>query len=94
MLKFERLSYTQKQSVMEKAKIAGHGPIPLVMKKGEKKAWCSCGRSKNQPLCDGSHVGSSFKPLIFEAEKDGKAFLCTCKQTKNPPYCDGSHTKL
>lgn len=79
---------------MDKPKIAGHASIAVDLKKGEKKAWCSCGLSKKQPFCDGSHVNSEFKPLIFEAEKDGKYNLCTCKQTKNPPYCDGSHTKL
>lgn len=79
---------------MEKAKIAGTAPIAVDLKLGEKKAWCTCGLSKNQPFCDGSHVGTDFKPMIFTAEKEGKAHLCTCKQTKNPPYCDGSHTKL
>ncbi len=79
---------------MDKAKIAGHASIAVDLKKGEKKAWCTCGLSKKQPFCDGSHVNSEFKPLIFEVEKDGKYNLCTCKQTKNPPYCDGSHTKV
>ena len=27
--------------------------------------WCSCGMSKNQPFCDSSHLGTSFKPLKF-----------------------------
>ena len=79
---------------MENPKIAGKGPIAVEVTKGQKKAWCSCGLSKKQPLCDASHVGTDFKPLIFEAEKDGNIYLCTCKQTKTPPYCDGAHTKL
>lgn len=79
---------------MKKAKIAGYAPIGVEVKKGEKKAWCSCGLSKKQPFCDGSHLGTDFKPLIFEVDEDGKLFFCTCKQTKNPPYCDGSHIKL
>ena len=24
--------------------------------------WCSCGRSKNQPFCDGSHEGTGYSP--------------------------------
>lgn len=79
---------------MKEAKVAGRTPIGVSLKHGEKKAWCSCGLSANQPFCDGSHSGTDFKPLIFEAEADRKVFLCTCKKTKNPPYCDGSHTKL
>lgn len=78
---------------MKKAKVAGKGPIAVEMKQGEKRAWCACGLSANQPFCDGSHRSTDFVPVIFEAEKDGKVFLCTCKQTKNPPFCDGSHAK-
>ncbi|MDA3853615.1 MAG: CDGSH iron-sulfur domain-containing protein [Bacteroidales bacterium] len=69
------------------------GPIAVEIKKGEKKAWCSCGLSAKQPFCDGSHQKTDFKPLIFEEEADTKVYLCTCKKTKNPPYCDGSHSK-
>ena len=56
--------------------------------------WCSCGRSKNQPFCDGSHEGSDFSPVEFKVEKRRKMVLCLCKYTKKPPLCDGSHTDL
>jgi len=56
--------------------------------------WCSCGRSANQPFCDGSHKGSGFTPKAFTAEKDGPAYLCGCKHSKNAPFCDGSHQAL
>ena len=26
--------------------------------------WCTCGMSKNQPFCDGSHAKTEFKPLL------------------------------
>ncbi|NDC36921.1 MAG: CDGSH iron-sulfur domain-containing protein, partial [Proteobacteria bacterium] len=32
--------------------------IPLEMEPGT-YYWCSCGRSKSQPFCDGSHAGTS-----------------------------------
>jgi len=32
-------------------------------------AWCSCGESKNQPFCDGSHKGSGLAPVRFEMEE-------------------------
>lgn len=79
---------------MKEAKVAGSCSIAVDVKKGEKKAWCSCGLSTSQPFCDGSHRGTDFKPLIFSEEKDTTVNLCTCKRTKNPPYCDGSHSKL
>jgi CDGSH-type Zn-finger protein len=56
--------------------------------------WCSCGKSKNQPFCDGSHQGTEFSPVEFKIDKPGKQWLCGCKRTGKPPFCDGTHNKL
>ena len=56
--------------------------------------WCSCGKSKKQPFCDGSHQGSDFSPVEFTVDKPGKQYLCGCKHTANPPFCDGAHKDL
>ncbi|HHQ40840.1 MAG TPA: CDGSH iron-sulfur domain-containing protein [Chromatiales bacterium] len=56
--------------------------------------WCSCGRSKTQPFCDGSHKDTPFKPLEFTLTERRKVWLCGCKRTADPPFCDGSHKKL
>lgn len=69
-------------------------PIGVDLKEGEDYYWCACGRSKNQPFCDGSHKGTSFTPMKFTPKETGKAYLCLCKHTKNPSYCDGSHKNL
>ena len=63
--------------------------------KGEKKkyAWCACGKSSNQPFCDGKHKGTNITPIVFENKKEGDFTLCGCKKTGNPPYCDGTHSK-
>ncbi|MCF8373191.1 MAG: CDGSH iron-sulfur domain-containing protein [Bacteroidales bacterium] len=79
---------------MKKAVVAGIAPRLLAMKKGEDKYWCACGKSKNQPFCDGSHLGSEFNPVAFSLAEDKEVALCMCKQTANPPFCDGSHNKL
>jgi sterol desaturase/sphingolipid hydroxylase (fatty acid hydroxylase superfamily)/CDGSH-type Zn-finger protein len=64
------------------------------LEKGEKYLWCVCGKSKNQPFCDGMHHGSKFKPMVFEAKRSGKVKLCNCKATKSGPFCDDTHIQL
>jgi CDGSH iron-sulfur domain-containing protein 3 len=56
--------------------------------------WCTCGRSAKQPLCDGSHKGTSFVPLRFVATATGTVNLCGCKATDDKPFCDGAHNML
>ncbi|WP_368344802.1 glutamate synthase-related protein [Pelagovum sp. HNIBRBA483] len=74
--------------------IAAKVPTKVELEEGKTYFWCRCGRSKNQPFCDGSHAGTGLKPLKFTAEKTGAATLCQCKSSANAPFCDGSHTKL
>ncbi|MDM7938660.1 MAG: glutamate synthase-related protein [Cyanobium sp. CZS 48M] len=61
---------------------------------GKTYLYCTCGRSKDQPFCDGSHQGSGFSPQSFTADSDGETWLCRCKQTGHAPYCDGSHAQV
>ncbi len=79
---------------MSKPDIADTKPMAVELKAGETVWWCSCGRSRKQPFCDGSHQGTDFEPLEFTAEKDGKHFFCLCKRSANPPLCDGSHNRI
>jgi len=79
---------------MSKPNIADRKPIPVNLEDGEEYYWCACGRSQNQPFCDGSHRGTDFTPVGFKAAETGEAWLCMCKHTANPPYCDGTHAKL
>lgn len=74
--------------------VAQKSPFPVEVEKGKTYFWCSCGRSKTQPFCDGSHQGTSFQPLPYKADKDGTVYFCGCKKSNNPPLCDGSHSKL
>ncbi len=74
--------------------IAKRQPIEVNLDAEKTYYWCSCGKSTNQPFCDGSHKNSSFQPLAFTPDKAGSAALCQCKHSKNAPYCDGAHMKL
>lgn len=78
---------------MDKPVIADSQPIECKLESGKTYYWCSCGKSKNQPFCDGSHTGSEFEPLAFKAEQQS-SWLCLCKHSNNPPFCDGSHANL
>ena len=72
---------------------AGDAPIRVELEAGKSYWWCACGRSANQPFCDGSHKGSEFTPLRHDATESRQAFFCACKRTGNRPFCDGTHKK-
>ena len=74
--------------------IAQKAPFPVEVEAGKAYFWCACGKSQNQPFCDGSHKDTGFTPVKYEAEKDGKVFFCGCKHSEKMPLCDGSHAKL
>ncbi len=79
---------------MEKPTIAAKQPIAVELEAGKNYAWCTCGKSDNQPFCNGAHKGSEFRPMVFKAEETKTAYMCQCKHTANPGFCDGSHKHL
>ena len=56
--------------------------------------WCTCGRSKKQPFCDGSHKGTGFAPKKTDITVAKTVAWCGCKHSQNGAFCDGSHSKL
>jgi CDGSH-type Zn-finger protein len=78
---------------MNAPKIAQTSPIPVTVEAGKTYHWCSCGESKAQPFCDGSHKGTGFVPTAYTAEKDGTVYFCACKSA-NGALCDGAHKTL
>jgi len=74
--------------------IATNSPVKVALEQGKKYYFCMCGRSSNQPFCDGSHKGSEFSPMAFECDSSKDYYLCRCKHSGNKPYCDGTHKQF
>lgn len=79
---------------MSEPVIASKIPLEVELEADKSNWWCTCGRSNNQPWCDGSHAGTDFKPYEFKVESAGKYWLCTCKHSQDKPFCDGAHDLL
>ncbi|NBX58371.1 MAG: CDGSH iron-sulfur domain-containing protein, partial [Gammaproteobacteria bacterium] len=52
---------------MSEPVIAGKVPLPVDVEAGKTYWWCSCGKSARQPFCDGSHKGTDFTPVRYDA---------------------------
>jgi len=67
-------------------------PYPMQVEAGKEYHVCMCGKSQNQPLCDGSHAGSGLGPKVFKATEAGFVAFCGCKHSKDETgKCDGTH---
>lgn len=78
---------------MTKAVCAQKSPYSIELTPGD-YYWCACGRSKNQPFCDGSHTGTDIAPVKFTVAQKETKYLCGCRASKGTPFCDGSHNQL
>ena len=74
--------------------VADKKPEVMELEPGKSYWWCACGRSKNQPWCDGAHAGTGIEPVEFTVDKKKNYALCKCKASAGSPFCDGAHAKL
>jgi CDGSH-type Zn-finger protein len=79
---------------MAEPTVAQKAPYPVEVEEGQKYFWCACGKSANQPFCDGSHQGTDFTPMAYKAEQTRTLYFCGCKHTNGAPLCDGTHNGL
>ncbi|XP_046741572.1 CDGSH iron-sulfur domain-containing protein 3, mitochondrial [Diprion similis] len=81
----------------DNGKIYDKKPFKMRLEAGKHYHWCLCGKSKSQPLCDGTHrdvfVKVKQRPIRFMVDETKEYWLCNCKQTSNRPFCDGSHKR-
>ena len=78
---------------MSERKIAARRPVLMDLEPGT-YYWCRCGRSENQPFCDGAHKGTDLTPLEFTIDEPKKYAMCLCKRSENEPFCDGKHKMI
>ncbi|MEO1767243.1 CDGSH iron-sulfur domain-containing protein [Thiobacter aerophilum] len=71
-----------------------NAPYEVQVEAGQEYWYCACGKSKNQPWCDGSHEGTGVQPMSFTAKETGTVWLCGCRMSDNLPFCDGTHNSL
>jgi CDGSH-type Zn-finger protein/mannose-6-phosphate isomerase-like protein (cupin superfamily) len=74
--------------------VARQKPYYFELEAGKTYYWCACGRSRNQPFCDGSHKGTGFTPVAYKAEAAEEVLFCGCKHSRTKPFCDGAHNNL
>ena len=74
--------------------VAEKAPKPIEVEAGKTYYWCACGKSTNQPFCNGAHKDTLFTPMAWTAEETKTVYFCQCKHTGRAPLCDGSHSKL
>jgi CDGSH-type Zn-finger protein len=75
--------------------IAQKSPYVREEQPGE-RWWCACGRSQNQPYCDGSHsrLATGITPIKVTIDVKKTVAWCGCKQSGRKPFCDGTHARL
>ena len=44
----------------------------ITLKHGDTQSWCTCGLSKKQPFCDGSHKNTDFRSLKWKIPDNQK----------------------
>src|SRR5262245_2401639 len=67
--------------IMTEPLIAAKAPSKVALEAGKDYWWCACGRSQNQPFCDGSHKGTGLAPSKVNVATTADYWLCACKHS-------------
>ena len=74
--------------------VSKRGAWMVKMERGKTYFYCTCGNSKLQPWCDGSHQGTEWRPYKFTYDGEAKVKgICGCKMNRDDSgeKCDRSH---
>ena len=77
----------------DKPVIVQKASLKMVMEPGT-YWYCACGRSKNQPFCDGSHKVTNITPKKVVIEKTQLVSWCMCRHSEKGHICDNKHREL
>jgi len=61
--------------MVDKQTVAQKSSYPIEVEEGKSYYWCQCGQSKKQPLCDASHKGTAFNPVVYKATETKKCIF-------------------
>lgn len=78
---------------MSRPRVVDRRGVSLELEPGTYR-WCACGRSRNQPFCDGSHEGTGLEPVEITLDEPTRIKLCLCKRSRHAPRCDGTHNTI
>ena len=86
----------ERKANLEKPMIQQNGPYTIKnLEDGKTYKYCTCGLSKKDPFCDGSHKGTKFKPILFKPKPgQSRHLICGCRRNsaRATVFCDGSHS--
>ena len=76
------------------AAVDPQSPSAMDVDAGKACWWRACDQGNSRPFCDGSHKGSAFTPVKFEATESKTVWFRACKHTAHRPMCDGTYRSL
>ena len=74
--------------------VAQKAPYAQAVDAGKTYYWCACGRSANQPFCDGSHKAVGIAPTPSWPRRARPPISAAASSGRTRPYCDGTHQSL
>jgi len=78
----------------EEPVVSQKAPYAVAVETGKSYWYCTCGKTKTEPFCDGAHKGTGFRPVEYKAEQDQTVYFCGCRKSANGVTCDGAHGSL